>query len=186
MKEKSKGMFLTLLIIVFILFLNLISIIFNLSSTLFKFEFILLVIFLVWGLISVFSREGYWKSLLLFFGLNLINLIGLYWKVLSVSKILLPLTMCVLGFLIAMIKTGSEEDEDFYEESIEEDNESKVDKSKVKKTFEPGKYVASKTGKKYHAPKCDWAKKINKKNRVWFDNKEEAEDQGYEACNCVK
>jgi len=56
----------------------------------------------------------------------------------------------------------------------------------TKKTFKPGKYIASKTGVKYHAPKCDWAKKIKKSNAVWFDSKEAAKKAGYKKDDCVK
>jgi len=55
----------------------------------------------------------------------------------------------------------------------------------VEKEFSPGKYIASKTGTKYHAPKCDWAKKIKKANAVWFDSKDEAKKAGYKKDDCV-
>ena len=46
--------------------------------------------------------------------------------------------------------------------------------------------MASKSGTKYHAPKCDWAKKIKKSNAVWFISKEEAKKAGYKKDDCVK
>ncbi len=49
------------------------------------------------------------------------------------------------------------------------------------KTFDPGKYVASKRGKYYHEANSEWAKKINKSNQVWFQSKEDAWEQGYKA-----
>ncbi|MBI2653881.1 hypothetical protein HYX02_03655 [Candidatus Woesearchaeota archaeon] len=55
----------------------------------------------------------------------------------------------------------------------------------MKKTFTPGKYVASKKANKFHSPKCDWAKRIGKENQLWFDSREEAEAQGLEADACV-
>src|SRR5690606_22759248 len=42
------------------------------------------------------------------------------------------------------------------------------------------KYVASKTGSKYHLPWCGGAKQIKEENKVWFQTKEEAEAAGYE------
>ena len=49
----------------------------------------------------------------------------------------------------------------------------------------PGKYVASKSGSKYHLPRCGGAKQIKEENKVWFETKEEAEAAGYEpASNC--
>jgi hypothetical protein len=56
---------------------------------------------------------------------------------------------------------------------------------RVKKTYNPGKFVASKEGKVYHALKCDWAKKIKKKNQVWFKNKKQASNKGYKQHSCL-
>ena len=48
-----------------------------------------------------------------------------------------------------------------------------------------GKYVASKSGTKYHLPWCGGAKQIKEANKIWFDTKEEAEAAGYTpATNC--
>lgn len=48
-----------------------------------------------------------------------------------------------------------------------------------------GKYVASKSGTKYHLPTCSGAKRISDKNKIWFSTKEEAEQAGYTpASNC--
>lgn len=47
------------------------------------------------------------------------------------------------------------------------------------------KYVASKSGTKYHLPTCTGAKKIAEKNKIWFATKEEAEQAGFSpASNC--
>lgn len=137
------------------------------------------------------------------------------------GSIILPLTVGVLGFLIAMVKKGSDEEEELdvetevqEEEPVEEKEaregkSSMPQKSEIKKisavssqkqskisekpkvedikvNFSPGKYVASETGKKYHIPKCDWAKKINKKRILWFDDKADAKKKGYMPCKCIK
>jgi hypothetical protein len=48
-----------------------------------------------------------------------------------------------------------------------------------------GKYVASKNGTKYYLMTCGSARRINEKNKVWFDTKQEAETAGYSpASNC--
>ncbi len=48
-----------------------------------------------------------------------------------------------------------------------------------------GKYVASKSGTKYHFPWCGSASRIKEANRVWFDSKEDAQRAGYSpASNC--
>lgn len=48
-----------------------------------------------------------------------------------------------------------------------------------------GKYVGSKSGKRYHLPSCPGAKRIKEENKVWFESKEAAEKAGYSpAANC--
>ncbi len=50
---------------------------------------------------------------------------------------------------------------------------------------EQGKFVASKSGTKYHLPWCAGAKQIKESNKIWFESKEEAERAGYTpASNC--
>ena len=56
----------------------------------------------------------------------------------------------------------------------------------VKKTYKPGKYVASTNGGVYHAAKCKWANNIERKNRVWFSSRQKAEKLGYSAHSCLK
>lgn len=47
------------------------------------------------------------------------------------------------------------------------------------------RYVASKSGTKYHLPWCGGAKQIKEENKIWFSTKEEAEKAGYTpAANC--
>ena len=189
---RSRGMFVIMLLIMFVLFLSLIHIVFDLTGGCFIFEFLLLLLFLSAGIIftaGIYSSGKWvWPGLLVFFGANLINLIFLFWKNTGFSDIILPLTAGVIGFLTAMIKKGSNEDEEEYTGGAAEAEEKKpAEKEEVIRTnFSPGKYIASETGKKYHIPKCDWAKKINKKRIIWLDDKEEAKKKGYMPCKCVK
>jgi len=76
--------------------------------------------------------------------------------------------------------------------AVEEVNEQSIEikgsagkPSELEKTFTPGKYVASSKANKFHSPKCDWAKKIRKKNQVWLNSKEDAQSKGFEADKCV-
>jgi len=57
---------------------------------------------------------------------------------------------------------------------------------KKKAVHSPGKYVASTGGSVYHEPKCEWAKKIVQKRRVWFNDKRSANKKGYRGHSCVK
>ncbi|MDB5195315.1 MAG: protein of unknown function with transrane region [Parcubacteria group bacterium] len=48
-----------------------------------------------------------------------------------------------------------------------------------------GKYVASKTGKKYYLPSCSGAKRIKETNKVWFASVADAQAAGLTpASNC--
>ncbi len=58
--------------------------------------------------------------------------------------------------------------------------------SEVKKIYKPGKFVGSKNSNKYHSPKCDWAKRIKRKQRIWFNSEAEAKKKGYSAHSCLK
>ncbi len=58
--------------------------------------------------------------------------------------------------------------------------------SEIKKTYKPGKFVGSKNSNKYHTPKCDWARRIKAKQRVWFKTEAEARKKGYSKHSCLK
>jgi regulator of replication initiation timing len=67
---------------------------------------------------------------------------------------------------------------------------SKTKKTKKKTTKKTSKrkskkYVASKSGKKFHIEECPFAKNIKPKYKVRFKSKTKALNQGYKPCNCV-
>lgn len=195
MGERNINMFFAMIIIMFILFLSLISIIFDLTGLFFIFELLLLLLSISFGVLLTFRiykrDEGVWSGLLVFFGANLINLSFLFWKAAGFSAIILPLTVGIAGFVITLIEKEPKKEDNWdtsnntvAEEPIEEKKiEHNVEDIKV--NFSPGKYVASETGKKYHIPRCDWAKKISQNNIVWLDDKADAKKRGYEPCRCV-
>lgn len=104
--------------------------------------------------------------------------------------------LMAIGFLIVTIGIRKESDEESIAHSHDAEDKSDDDitpvetvKSKttnVKKTFTPGKFVASKRGSVYHAPKCEWAKKISKNSTVWFKSKDDARKKGYKQHSCLK
>ncbi|TES96103.1 hypothetical protein E3J85_01335 [Patescibacteria group bacterium] len=49
-----------------------------------------------------------------------------------------------------------------------------------------GKYVASKSGGKYHLLDCRYAKKMKEENKIWYGSKEEAEADGKDSCGVCK
>jgi len=161
-------------IVLLVVFLGLIRMIFDLHRFAFIGNFLVLL-----GLIGIAfiaaiginnNHKWAWILLTLVFVGIFLDMVFVY--VLSASKPGLFSTLLiatVAGFFISLLSIENPKAEE-----------------EVKKTFKPGKYIASKTGSKYHAPKCDWAKKIKKKNAVWFNNKQDAKKADYKADSCVK
>ncbi len=183
------GGFLIHLIILIVIFLSLIKIVFGFHAKMLMGEFIVLLFFLLVALIAMTGKlvGSNWGNggLFLLYGLNLVNFLFIY----AADRSLMTGTIIVtiFGFLIAMVSYRiSSNDDDDYDSDLEEIGPIEEEKAEVTTSFEPGKYVASKTGKKFHAPKCDWAKRIKKKSQVWFHDKDEAKKQKYKACDCVK
>ncbi len=172
-------MFIPMLLIMFILFLSLVSAVFELLGSLFKvFEVALILVFMLCALIlmyGAYARSRWvWPAMLVFFSANILNLLIVY-RAAGFGGVALPMAIASIGFIISAVKS----------EAKEKRKESKKEEAAVT-VYEPGKYVASKMGKKFHIPKCDWAEKIHEKRRVWFESKEEAEKEGFKACECVK
>ena len=63
----------------------------------------------------------------------------------------------------------------------------KVSKKRTtKKTVSVSKkFVASKLGKKVHNPNCFFATNIDKKNRLIFNTKTKALNEGFKLCSCL-
>lgn len=181
------GGFLVHSIILVVLFLSLIQIVFSFHHRMFLGELVLLALFIFIAFVSMAGKlsDNNWSNacLLFLYGLNLANLIFI-WAIdsrLAVGTIVIT----AIGFIIAMFSFRNYK-EDYFDDDFEEIEPVEEEKSEVTTSFEPGKYVASKTGKKFHVPKCDWAKRIKKKSQVWFDEKSEAKKKGYKPCDCVK
>jgi len=164
--------------ILLITFLGLINMIFGLHRFALYGEFLILLGLFFVAIISAvgINTDSRWAWILLkiFFIFVFLNMIFI--NVITTSKNPYFLHMLVVagtGFFISFFNIGKRKVE-------------KIAEEKVEKEFKPGKYIASKTGTKYHAPKCDWAKKIKKSNAVWFNSKEEAKKAGYKKDDCVK
>lgn len=48
--------------------------------------------------------------------------------------------------------------------------------------YKSGNYVASTNSNKFHKSSCQWAKKISDYNKITFNNRNEAINQGYQPC----
>ncbi len=157
-------------------FLGLISMIFDLHRFAFYLEFLILLGLLLAGVISAIgisnNMRWAWILLTLLFGFVFLDM--LFIKAITTASIayfMHLIVVAVAGFFISLFSIEKEK--------IEPEKE-------ITKTFTPGKYIASKSGTKFHIPRCDWAKKVKKSNAVWFDTKEEAKKAGYKADDCIK
>ena len=180
---ESKFSFFVADIILLIVFLGLTRVIFRYSGLIFLLELLFAVILLLIAFIAIIpaysGSRGGWGFLSGVFILILLDLMFIYLRTQKTDAIFLGTSFfAALGFLVSVMNIKKEEKE--AEEPVEEEKD-----EKVYTNFEPGKYVASKTGTTYHTPKCDWAKKIKKKNQVWFDDEKEAE-KNYKPHSCLK
>lgn len=67
---------------------------------------------------------------------------------------------------------------EIYGESVTAENSSQPDSATAT-------YIGNKNSKKYHLSTCDGANSMSDKNKVYFDNEQEALDNGYTPCqNC--
>ncbi|MBI2208058.1 hypothetical protein HYU50_01030 [Candidatus Woesearchaeota archaeon] len=157
-----------------IVLLGLINMTFNLHRFAFIGEFLILLVLMLIALIVVVGMRNEfawsWKLLKVFFALAFLDMLLVYLLSPSMPGMFLAfLFAAVAGFFIALFNVSP-----------------KKEAAQVKKTYKPGKYIASSTGTKFHAPKCYWAKKVKKENAVWFNSKEDAKKMGYKADDCVK
>ncbi|MEE9525573.1 MAG: hypothetical protein V3V78_03130 [Candidatus Woesearchaeota archaeon] len=183
---ENKGSFIITSLVMFVLFLSWIGIVFNLGGRFYKVEVVLLILFLLASIRLTFGSNQ-WRGLIKFYSLVWINLLAIYFLRFQLKEVVLPFAVSFIGWLVALVKVDNKDIEtNWGEGSLDNESLNKESLNKpIKKEFSPGKYVASKTGKKYHAPKCDWAKKIKESNQVWFDSKEEAKKEKLSPCNCV-
>jgi predicted membrane protein len=192
MTESKKGLFITFVIILFIINMQLVRQAFSFSGEIFIFE-LLLVLFL--GIMALDSMNEFTKRnfscfsvLAVYFSIVLLNSAGL--KIFANEGISLSLLFFAgLGFLLSTSNISPKKDqaEEIFKDAEKEVIDTAVpsEEKHVKAQYSPGKYLASKTGKKYHSPKCDFAKKIPKRNRVWLSSESEAKEKGYGPCKCI-
>ena len=162
-------------VVLLVVFLGLINMIFDLHRFAFLGNLMVLLALLLLAIISAMGINNdsrwAWTLLTVLFVLVFLDMVFVYFISAPRPMLFTPLVAAtVAGFFISLL-------------SIERP---KADVEEVKTTHKPGKYVASKTGSKFHAPKCDWAKRIKKRNAVWFNNKQEARKAGYKADSCIK
>ncbi len=182
-KFRAFVVYITLLIT----FLGLIGMIFNLHRFAFYGESLILLALVLAAIIAAIgintNQRWAWVLLSIFFAFVFLDMIFI--KLISTKKpevFLHLLVVAIAGFFISLFSIEPKRKEAAEEKKVGEKKGAKA----VEKSFKPGKYIASRTGKKFHAPKCDWAKKVKKENAVWFDSKEDAMNAGYSADYCIK
>ncbi len=182
----GKLLFLILNVILLVVLLELIGSVFSLSGDLFVFELIILVFLLLMSLDSMRQmskgNDSGMGVMSIFFALVLINEVGLN-VFANTSMNLSMLVIAALGFIITVLNHSDEKE--YVEAEVAEQPVVEEIPEKVEEYY-PGKFLASKTGKKYHEPKCEFAKKIPDKKQVWFDEKKAATKKGYKPCKCIK
>jgi len=180
-----------------IIFYFLARILFSAGGKLFLAELAFLAgaafIFTVFVVLYFLTRWGE-RVIFFFYLVNLANLVFLGY--IQQRMHLLILLTALIGFVFSLIRKERKEELQPKQEnvisdvlpeaeSIPKETEKPIKTAPViKEEFKPGKFVASQNSTYYHQPKCDWAKKINRKRRVWFYSKEEAEEKGYKQHNC--
>lgn len=193
-QEKSKSKLILYGLLITVLLFGLIIMVFNQGKLFLKLELMGVSFLLLLTLIGLVSyRTAYGERIFFFVFLCYIINIILIWSFFH-SLYFILLLLSVLGFIISLPKPfpkhqrASQEPKSKVPEPLEKPKEGVgvKEQEKAGTTFIPGKYVASKRSNVYHAPKCDWAKKIRKERQVWFKDKEEAWEKGYKAHDCVQ
>jgi len=133
-----------------------------------------------WGYARGWGREVFLAVYLLY----LLHLV-LLWVAKDEFFITLALVALVGFFLSLPAKTTPKKNKE-EPPSMVFDAPKKAEAAEVKKTFIPGKYLASHNSNVYHLPRCEWAKKIAKSRQVWFASKDDAWDKGYKGHECVE
>ncbi|PIN73628.1 hypothetical protein COV20_05385 [Candidatus Woesearchaeota archaeon CG10_big_fil_rev_8_21_14_0_10_45_16] len=147
------------------------------------FVFLLLALLTVIGMVG-FSQPWGRSVFFLAFLLYVANLVVVW---LFEGRIFITLSvLALIGFFSSLPqpRQGRSSKTKEIPAAVEEEPHSMVYEN-PKKEFSPGKLVASKSSNRYHAPACDWAKRIKEERRVWFNDKESAWKQGYRAHSCL-
>ncbi|PIN76840.1 hypothetical protein COV17_00760 [Candidatus Woesearchaeota archaeon CG10_big_fil_rev_8_21_14_0_10_36_11] len=205
-KSKAKLFFYAILLV--ILLFGFLSVFIPFSGTMFTLELVGFVALVVLGFAGFVGYSAQWGERVLFcvFLLYIINFL-LIWFFTDLLYMIL-LIAALVGFLLSVPKKETKELEKKEKSSSQQQKPKKelpvkeqephsmvfdvpppqkiTGTPKSKTEYSPGKFVASKNGKVYHVPKCEWAKRIAKGSYVWFTKKEDAWEKGYRAHSCIE
>jgi hypothetical protein len=185
-------------LISFFYFLAMIPIIFDVRQY-FVLELAIYAVLLLFTIIAVlaiyFEQRWAWSLLTLLFAFGLANLLWTYFLTLRPFLFAISIVLAVIGFVYSVLNISASEEYEYekYREKVKKgvsDDEVIVEEIKplTKPEEEPTekRYVGSTKAAEYHLPDCIAAKRIHKKNAVWFSGVKDAEGQGYSAHTCVK
>jgi hypothetical protein len=189
--------FIGIVVISFFYYLPLIPIIFGMTSH-FKIELVAYAFLLLLGLIAAVGvyreRQWSWGMFTIVYALALANVLWVYYNTSSVWLFAITIVAAVVGFMVSVLNIKAFEEYEYYkykdkvEKGVSED-EVIVEEIKPmgKKDSEPKqrRFLGSLKASDYHEPSCLAAKKIIKKNQVWFESKADADGQGYSRHTCV-
>ncbi|MBI2660345.1 hypothetical protein HYX07_04245 [Candidatus Woesearchaeota archaeon] len=198
--ERLNISFLAMIFILLFAVIGFILVVFDLHRFAFVLELMLLLAFifiLAFAMFAVYhGRKWGWTMLAAVLMLLLVDLFFIFLLTgIFETPHITALFFSAVGILLALFNLGPSRSYRIIEEEYEKtkdyypyiDKMEPVQKTEepITKTFTPGKYIASKKSAKYHIAKCDWAKRISKENRLWFNSEEEAKSQGFIADVCI-
>ena len=190
MEEKNIGSFLTLDIVLLIVFIGHIMIIFDLTGR-FMFAhllfFVLLVIASFISLVGVYYNLRWgWLIITLIFSLIVLDELFVYLLNKSFGTVtLVSFVASLSGLILSISNLQSRKSEKHSPPEGKIESIEKVEKAEKQAAKSSGKYVAGKTGKTYHSPNCHFVKNINKENQFLFSTKEEAASKGLKPHKCI-
>ena len=198
--ERLNISFLAMVFILLFAVIGFILVVFDLHRFAFVFELMLMLVFifiLAFAMFALYhSRKWGWTVLAAALILLLANLFFIFLLTgMFETPHLTTLFFSVAGIIVALLNLGPyrnyrisgeehEKTNDYYPYIDKMEPVQKAEEA-ISKTFTPGKYIASKKAAKYHTAKCDWAKRISRENRLWFNSEEEAKSKGFVADECI-
>lgn len=190
-------------VLLFVTLLSMILVVFQLSGWAFALSLILLLGVLLWGLLGAMTVYGSirwsWSFLMPVPIVMLVYSLVVYTRQGMIEYLGILITGAIILFLVTVINMRLVADSDaqpkvqVYERLPEKVEPVKAQKASstaksasVSSSVTPGRFVASKFGTTYHTAKCDWAKKVRKRNQVWFKTKDEAKRAKLRPHSCIK
>lgn len=185
--ERQRGKLLFYALLIALLLLSLVRIITASSAKTFGLELLGLLLLSVLSLLAFVGYSAGWgeRVFLAIFSLYLVNLV-LLWLFKERLYVVL-LIVALIGFFLSFPRAKAAATKPATEPPsvVFYDDKEKKKASAPTVNYFPGKYVASRNSNVYHEPKCEWAKKIEKSRRVWFEDQRAAIEKGYKKHSCV-